>query len=80
MPPKKPLNEEAARRAAQILTQFNNWRRDTEDKGYEMPNPKDIGIAIDYAIEALKKYMHEQSSEAQKSRRLPEKKDGHNRG
>lgn len=42
--------------AARVLENFNLWRRDDNiPNGYEMPNPKDIGIAIDLAVEVLKK-------------------------
>lgn len=41
--------------AAKILEHFNLWRRDDNiPNQYEMPNPFDIGIAIDLAVEVLK--------------------------
>lgn len=41
--------------AIEILTQYNHWRRDDHiPNAYEMPAPKEIGIAIDKAIEAMK--------------------------
>ena len=43
------------RTAARILEQLNLWRRDDAiPNRYEMPNPTEIGIAIELAIEALK--------------------------
>ena len=40
--------------AVEILKQFNLWRRDREmPNSQEMPDPKQIGIAIDTVIEAL---------------------------
>lgn len=41
--------------AIEILTQFNLWRRDDNvSNSQEMPNPKEVGIAIDKAVEAMK--------------------------
>lgn len=40
--------------ALKILTQFNAWRRDNSfPPKHDMPNPKEIGQAIDVAIEVL---------------------------
>ena len=40
--------------ARDILKWYNAWRRDDNvPNSYEMPNPKEIGIAIDVAISAL---------------------------
>lgn len=40
--------------AKNILIQLNKWRRDDNiPNAYEMPDPKDIGIAIDIAIDVL---------------------------
>lgn len=36
--------------AIKILTEGNKWRRGSE---IEMPNPKDLGLAIDYAIKFM---------------------------
>lgn len=36
------------RQAIKILKRFNRWRR-----GEEMPDPKQIGLAIDKAIEVM---------------------------
>ena len=42
-------------RAIEILTQLNLWRRDNNvPNSQEMPDPKDIGLAIDKAIETMK--------------------------
>lgn len=38
------------------LEHYNNWRRDNDDK-YTMPEPKQIGIAIDFAISELNKLL-----------------------
>lgn len=40
------------------LEAYNKWRRDNDCK-YEMPNPKEIGLAIDKAIRELKKRVDE---------------------
>lgn len=41
--------------ARDLLIRFNLWRRDDHiPNSYEMPNPKEVGIAIDIAIDALK--------------------------
>lgn len=41
--------------AMDVLTRFNLWRRNEHiPNKYDMPAPKEIGIAIDTAIEALK--------------------------
>lgn len=39
-------------KALAILKQYNAWRR-WEDDNIEMPNPTEIGKAIDVAIRAL---------------------------
>ena len=42
-------------RAIEILTQLNLWRRDNNvPNAQEMPDPKDVGLAIDKAIETMK--------------------------
>ena len=38
--------------AIKTLEEFNKWRRANED--IDMPDPKDIGKAIDFAIKYLK--------------------------
>lgn len=51
--------------ARDILIKFNLWRRDEcYPNSYEMPNPKEIGVAIDIAIECL--------SNACKNKQLPQ--------
>lgn len=48
-----------AEEARDLLIWFNQWRRDNHiPNKYEMPNPKQIGIAIDVAIEALSRDMN----------------------
>lgn len=50
--------------AAEMLAEWQKWRRgkppydgDTPETYNKMPySPKEIGIALDYAIEILKKY------------------------
>ena len=50
--------------AAEMLTEWQKWRRgkppydgDTPETYNKMPySPNEIGIALDYAIEILKKY------------------------
>ena len=40
--------------ARDLLKRYNAWRRDDNvPNSYEMPDPKEIGIAIDVAISAL---------------------------
>ena len=39
-------------KAIEILEQYNKWRRANEDM--DMPDPKEIGKAIDYVINHLK--------------------------
>lgn len=40
--------------ARNLLAYYNKWRQDDNvPNSYEMPDPKQIGIAIDTAIEAL---------------------------
>lgn len=46
-------------KAAKILEYYNLWRRDDNvPNKYEMPNPAELGVAIDIAIDAMK---HEES-------------------
>ena len=39
---------------AAMLRQFNGWRRDFEDK-FEQPDPREIGEAIDAAVEMIER-------------------------
>lgn len=39
---------------AAILRQFNAWRRDLDDK-FEQPDPREIGEAIDAAVEMIER-------------------------
>ena len=49
-------------RALEILTTHNEWRRNTSDTPRPMvASGKEIGIAIDVAIEALKKEIEKES-------------------
>ena len=41
-------------KAISIVENYQLWRRDTEDKGYEMPNPTELGIAIDVILNVSK--------------------------
>ena len=46
--------------AKELLMKYNRWRRDDNvPNKYEMPDPKDIGIAIDKAILALDSCLEE---------------------
>lgn len=46
--------------ARNILIHLNKWRRDDHvPNSYEMPNPTDIGKAIDIAIDVLLTYINE---------------------
>ena len=42
------------KKAISIVEKYQLWRRDTEDKGYEMPNPTELGIAIDVILNVFK--------------------------
>ncbi len=50
-----------------ILRQFNEWRRGDED--IEQPDPREIGIAIDAAIEMIERLELAESSVAWHRRR-----------
>lgn len=45
-------NDNSKQKVIDILEEFNKWRRANEDM--DMPDPKDIGKAIDFAIKYLK--------------------------
>lgn len=48
------------REASKLLREFNLWRRDVNvPNSHKMPNPTEIGIAIDKAILALESCMEE---------------------
>lgn len=50
----KPTIQELGK-AIETLTQYNLWRRDDNvPNSQEMPNPKDIGLAIEVSLKALK--------------------------
>jgi hypothetical protein len=41
--------------AIEILTQLNRWRRDENVPNSQMmPNPKEVGVSIDKAVEVMK--------------------------
>lgn len=42
--------------AVELLKKFNQWRRSGED---DMPNPKEVGEAIDTVINAMQEYAHQ---------------------
>lgn len=52
-----------SKKCADLLTKFNEWRRgdDEDNQDVKMPNPKELGIAIDSAVELIKQRdeMHE---------------------
>lgn len=41
--------------AIEILENYQLWRRDTEEVGYKMPSPTELGVAIDVILENCKK-------------------------
>ena len=42
-------------KAIKVLTHANEWRRDNEVPSiYRMPDPEELGIAIDFAINYMK--------------------------
>ena len=43
------------KQAIKILKHYNLWRTFKDDYSIEMPNPKDITIAINKAIEIMEK-------------------------
>ena len=49
---------------AATLRQFNGWRRDFEDK-FEQPDPREIGEAIDAAIEMIERLEAAEKSDAE---------------
>lgn len=53
---------------AATLRQFNGWRRDFDDK-FEQPDPREIGEAIDAAIEMIERLEAAESSAAWHQRR-----------
>lgn len=40
--------------AIEILEKYQLWRRDTDEVGYKMPSPSELGIAIDLILEKVK--------------------------
>ena len=49
------------REAVKLLSQFNKWRR--SDRPVIMPNPTEVGIAIDVAIRELNKRLDADAKE-----------------
>lgn len=48
--------------AYEILIQYNLWRRDNHiHNKYEMPNPTQLGIALDTVIAVLRDLLHNES-------------------
>lgn len=46
--------------ARDLLIRFNKWRRDNHvPNKYEMPDPKEIGIAIDVAIDVFNSILND---------------------
>ena len=46
--------------AKELLMKYNQWRRDDSvPNKYEMPDPKEVGVAIDKAILALDTLLYE---------------------
>lgn len=46
------------------LTDYNNWRRDDNvPNKYEMPNPRDVGMAVDMAIKLIKQTIKQNQQE-----------------
>jgi len=46
-----------------FLRNYNNWRRGV-DESLDMPNPKEIGLHLDYAIERLQSLYNDEWDEA----------------
>lgn len=48
----------------EILTQYNLWRRDNHiPNKYEMPNPTQIGIALDIAIDIISNLLDDENTD-----------------
>jgi len=49
------VSEEEKRHHMAVLLQANRYRRDNNVPAiYRMPNPKDLGLAIDFAVQYMK--------------------------
>lgn len=56
--PKLFFSKEQAERYLHVLTEHNKWRRDEHvPNSLPMQDPKEIGLAIDFAIEYIKIFM-----------------------
>lgn len=57
---KKFVSEKEWRHHTAVLLQHNRWRRDNSDvNARRMVNPKELGNAIDFAIDIIKTYLQE---------------------
>jgi hypothetical protein len=53
--PNKYVSRQQMRHNMAVLIQANRYRRDDEVPPiYKMPNPKELGIAIDFAVEYMR--------------------------
>ena len=51
------VSEAEFRHLIAVLIQANRYRRDNEVPAiYKMPNPKELGLAIDFAVEYMKTF------------------------
>jgi hypothetical protein len=52
------FSKEQAKRYLHVLTEHNKWRRDDNvPNSLPMQDPKEIGLAIDFAVEYIKTFM-----------------------
>lgn len=52
------ISEQEMRHHIAVLMLTNRWRRSNKPTGtYRMPDPKEIGLAIDFAIKYIKTFM-----------------------
>lgn len=57
-PCKAYISEQEMRHHIAVLMLANRWRRTDQPTGtYRMPDPKEIGLAIDFAIKYIKTFM-----------------------
>jgi hypothetical protein len=52
------------KKTIRFLEEVNKWRRG--DETIEMPHPRKIGLAIDYAVKIMKRYAKEKANRSQK--------------
>ena len=55
------------KKAIELLVQYNNWRRD-DSNIFDMPDPKEIGRAIDVAIAVMRKNAKTEMEQSKKGR------------